>query len=90
MELGEPQIMAEQPRAWLITLAKGLIAEVFPALAGLGGMGAPEDALGRFEQAEDDGGFFIGQAGLDNEAAELDFAPSIAAAFGVSYAAHPN
>jgi hypothetical protein len=82
--------MAEQPRAWLITLAKGLSTEVFPTLAGLGGMRAAEHALGRFEQAEDDGGFFLGQAGLDDEAAELDFAPSIAAAFGVSYAAHPD
>ncbi len=90
MELGEPQIMAEQPRAWLTTLAKGLIAEVFPAAAGVGGMRAAEHPFGRGEQAEDYGGLFIGQASLDDEAAELDLMPGIGPAIGISDAPHPN
>jgi len=46
--------------------------------------------FGGSEQAEDNGGFFFGKAGLDDQAAELDFAPGIAAALGVSYALHPS
>ena len=53
-------------------------------------MRAVQDAFGGGEQAEDDGGFLIGQPGLDNEAAELDFAPGSAAALGVSGALHLN
>ena len=49
---------------------------------------AREYAFGGGEQAEDDGGFFIGEAGLDDEATELDFAPGSAAALGVSGALH--
>ena len=33
---------------------------------------------------------FVFEAGLDDEAAELDLAPGIAPAFGVSDAAHPQ
>ena len=52
-------------------------------------MRAVQDAFGGGQQAEDDGGFFFGETGLDDEAAELDFAPgSAAAAFGVSGALH--
>ena len=51
---------------------------------------AREYALGGGEQAEDDSGFLIGEPGLNDEAAELDFAPGVAAAVGVSGALHLN
>lgn len=49
-----------------------------------------KDPFGGGEQAEDYGGLFVGQAGLDDETAELDFMPGIEPAFGISDAPHPN
>jgi hypothetical protein len=51
---------------------------------------AAQDPFGCGENTENDGGRFAGEAGLDDETAELDFVPGIEPAFGISDAPHPN
>ncbi len=51
-------------------------------------MVAAEHPFGGGEQAENHGGLFSIQARFDDEAAELDLAPGVAPAFGVSDALH--
>src|SRR5216684_8270632 len=74
----------------LIALTEGLITELLPAAAGIGGVLAAQDSFCGGEKAEDYCGLLIGEAGLDDEAAELDFVPGIEPAIAVSDATHPN
>src|SRR5216684_6711757 len=74
----------------LIALTEGLITELLPAATGIGGMLAAEHPFGGGEKAEDYCRLLIGEAGLDDEAAELDFVPGIEPAIAVSDATHPN
>jgi hypothetical protein len=39
---------------------------------------AAQDPLGGGEQTKDDSGFLVGQTGLDDETAQLDFVPGVA------------
>src|SRR5216683_579328 len=49
---------------------------------------AAQDPFGCGEKAEDYCGLFVGEAGLDNEAAELNFVPGIEPAIAVSDVTH--
>jgi hypothetical protein len=74
----------------LTILPEGLVPEFLPAAAGVGGMLTAQDPFGGGEQAEDYRGLFVAQAGLDDEATELDLVPGIEPAIGISDAPHPN
>jgi hypothetical protein len=74
----------------LTILPKGLVTQFLPAATGVGGLLTAQDPFGGGEEAEDYRGLFVGEARLYDEAAELDFAPGIEPAIGISDAPHPN
>jgi hypothetical protein len=69
---------------------EGLIADFLPAAARLGGILATQHPFGGGQETEDDGGLFIGETGLNDKSAELNFAPGIEPAIGINYPLHLN
>jgi len=69
---------------------EGLIADFLPTPAGVGCILAIEDTFGGGQETENYGGLFVGEAGFDDKAAELNFAPGIEPAVGINYPLHLN
>jgi len=69
-------------------MTEGFVSDFFPAAAGFTCVLANQHLFGGGQETKDNGWLFIAEAGLDDEAAELDFAPGIKPAFGVNYPLH--
>jgi hypothetical protein len=71
-------------------LTESFIADFLPTAAVVSSILAVERLFGSGEETEDDGRFFIIEAGFDEQTTELDFAPGIEPAFDISYPLHPS
>jgi hypothetical protein len=69
-------------------VSERFIANFLPSSARLGGILATQYTSGGGQQTKNHSGLFVCEAGFDNESTELDLAPGIEPAIGVSYPLH--